>query len=197
MSIYTIDTNDGTITLLEYSPEGKFLLSVGSDNIIKFWDAKKGVRLEINKKDDEGNIRKVKMGCELSSNPDFFSFSSDKSYVMLGNKDGTVSFMKIANCEKTDVFNLNISNVGTNDGNISVFRNPFLVNAYNFLVNKGDEAMSQKTYEGAIFLYSKAIGFYPEKETEQKLKQAKEKWDENRAEQYKEMQKLREQYKNQ
>jgi WD40 repeat protein len=211
MTIYSINTNSGSIALLRYSPKGEFLLSLGSDNTIKFWDAQKGVRLEINRKDSEGNIKKVKMECELSSNPDFFSFSSDNSYVMLGGKDGTVSFMKIANCEKTDVFNLNVSDVnsmtlfdndryvlvGTNGGNISVFRNPFLVNAYNFLVNKGDEAMSQKAYEGAIFLYSKAIGFYSEKETEQKLKQAKEKWEENRAEQYKEMQKLREQYKNQ
>ncbi|MGB9592231.1 MAG: WD40 repeat domain-containing protein, partial [Candidatus Kryptoniota bacterium] len=211
MSIYSINTNSGPTTLLEYSPKGAFLLSVGNDNMIKFWDAQKGVRLEINRKDEQGNVKKVRMECPIPTTPDFFSFASDKSYVMLGNKDGTVRFMKISNCEETDAFNLNISDinsmnlidnnryvlVGTNEGNVSVFRNPFLVNAYNFLVKKGDEAMAQKSYEGAIFLYSKALGFYSEKDTEKKLKQAKDKWDEQREEQYKEIQKLREQYNNQ
>ncbi|MCD6413374.1 MAG: WD40 repeat domain-containing protein [Elusimicrobia bacterium] len=157
---------------LYYSSNGEFIISIGTDYRIRNMRAS---TLEISKK-----------VFDMPENTEYFEMVENDKLVFIYCADGTLEFMSPSKgiyASESYQMETGFSAIalfpdgkyilaGDYEGQIKIFRNPLLVMKYNTAVKKGDEAMNLEKYSLALSAYKTAMGLFPEKEAEEKLKQA-------------------------
>jgi len=180
---------------LYYSSNGEFIISIGTDYRIRNMRAS---TLEISKK-----------VFDMPENTEYFEMVEKDKLVFIYCLDGTLEFMSpskgIYASEsyqmETGFSAMSLSSDGKYiiggdyEGQIKIFRNPLLVMKYNTAIEKGDEAMEMEKYSLALSAYKTAMGLFPEKEAEEKLKTAQKGKERRGKERLQKIQKAREKWR--
>lgn len=189
MPVKSMKPHSGSVIGFEFSVKGDFLLSVGEEGAIRFWHSKDGTPVKIK---DKNTQMMVEVRCEIPGGYESYSFSSESNMFLFGSREGRFQFLRIPSCERSDEFGFGVDGVtsfsfykegkfivlGLDTGEVSLYRNPLFVAQYNKAMEMGEEFMASGKYNLAIIQFSQALSFYPEREAEEKLKRAKNLWDE-------------------
>ena len=190
-TLCSVDAHKNGILMLNYVQKDRYILTAGEEGAVKFWTS--------------DLFKSTGPVCELPGDGQFYSISPNEKYMSISCKNNTVKFMLIPSGVYAETFSPSVAKitsfavspddklllVGSQAGELYVYRNPSLVAKYNSAIEKGDEAMKYGKYEMAMVKYAEAFGLFSEKEAETKLKDAKSKKDERQTAQYKKIKEMR------
>ncbi len=192
MPLKTVQAHSGAISFLGYANGEKYLITAGADGKARIWETKgltqKGPDLELPR-----NITKI-------------AASASMRYLAMLGSDNSIQFLLLPKGDPAEPFKTELMSVASfgispddkyfmlcgSQGEIDIFRNPFMVAQYNGSMDRGDQAMASGIYEMAMAKYADALSFFPEKEAQEKLQEAQRKRLEKQQKVNEDMRKMKE-----